>query len=216
MAAEKGANDVMAFCLPDFTKCTPALNDIVPNLTEAVEYFLSAKWTDTTETGDKGWVQDPCFACWNNLPLTCFSYCVPCCACAIHARTMEVAIDPEKTYESACVNMCVLSICCCFWNCYYAKRRTAWREKYGLKGSPCIDCLGQCCCGLCMICQDAEQIMKEDAGFAVPFCKGEVEAMVSEQKAAYDKAQAEKKAKAAETKTDAAEVAPPAEQTAEK
>ena len=44
------------------------------------------------------------------------------------------------------------------------------RKKYNIKGTGCWDCCGACCgCGLCMLCQDANQLM--DAGeIKIPFC----------------------------------------------
>ena len=43
-------------------------------------------------------------------------------------------------------------------NCSCSKR-TAFREKYGLRGSPCQDCCCFCCSPLCWTCQDANELM---------------------------------------------------------
>lgn len=56
------------------------------------------------------------------------------------------------------------SLCGPLYNCYYAKKRTEMRKKYGLRGAPGVDCFLPCCCWPCMMCQDANELTQ------VPYC----------------------------------------------
>lgn len=161
------SDNLVAFCLPDISKCGPAIGDIVPNFKEALAHFLAFKWFDFTETGSKDYAQNPCCICWYNLPLLVGVVCIPCCHQAVFLRTLEK--QSGKSCESGCLSCCVLSMCCQFFCCYYAKKRTEFRKKYNLKGSEGIDCLGQICFAPCMLCQDANQLMIEGA-YKVPYC----------------------------------------------
>lgn len=83
--------------------------------------------------------------------------------------TTTTCVPPAgSTCESACLKMCILS-CCCIYSCYYNKKRGQFRSKYGLQGSPLLDCLGACCFGPCMNCQDAVELMHA-GGYNVPYC----------------------------------------------
>lgn len=54
-------------------------------------------------------------------------------------------------------------------SCWIAKKRGEFRKKYNLKGTPMFDCLGCCCCGPCMVCQDSNALMELEADFVVPY-----------------------------------------------
>jgi Cys-rich protein (TIGR01571 family) len=158
-------NDFMTYCMPDFSLCGSAAGDLMPTAKEGWEYFTSCAWTDTTPSGQQTWKQDPFFCCCVNPPLLVGTWCVPCCLCAVNMRNAAKMTD--KTCESNCLSSCVCGPCGLDF-CYRAKKRTEFRKKYDLEGTPLCDCL-LVCCTHCYICQDANQLM-DIGGYNVPYC----------------------------------------------
>uniref|UniRef100_A0A7S0WM66 Uncharacterized protein n=1 Tax=Chlamydomonas leiostraca TaxID=1034604 RepID=A0A7S0WM66_9CHLO len=159
-------NDIVAYCIPDFGKCGASFNEVGPAFKESIDFLVSMKWTSAATDGDKDFLMDPPCAFWFNMPLCIGMYCVPCCACAVQGRNMEKMTG--ASYEAECLKMVALSCCGCYV-CYYPKKRGEFRAKYGLKGSPLMDCLGTCCWGPCLTCQDAVELMRA-GDYTVPMC----------------------------------------------
>lgn len=97
--------------LPDFGKCGPAINDLIPAAQEAINYFISTEWLNMDQTGTKDWNQQPVYACWYNIPLCLGMCCLPCCPCAVVPRNLSAMTG--NSCESEALKCCLLSICCC-------------------------------------------------------------------------------------------------------
>lgn len=160
--------DVAGFCLPNTGNCSHAWKDLPQNAWEALLFFAKLRWlTDCKPQGEKNFGQYPDWACWYNLPLCCSMCWIPCCCPVVYMRNMEKMTG--QSCESQCVTCCVLS-CCCYMNmCYYASKRTEFREKYGIRGSPCCDCFCFPCSQMCYTCVDANEL-QERGGYEIPFC----------------------------------------------
>ena len=51
----------------------------------------------------------------------------------------------------------LLTGCQCVFSCFY---RAKMRAQYGLRESPCADCLVHCCCECCALCQEYRELKK--------------------------------------------------------
>ncbi|KAG1675381.1 hypothetical protein FOA52_012300 [Chlamydomonas sp. UWO 241] len=69
--------------VPDWRKCGPAVDDILPNLKEAFGFFTSGKCLSCEQTGTKDYLQDPACLCTYNTPMCLGACCVPCCSVAM-------------------------------------------------------------------------------------------------------------------------------------
>lgn len=129
------------------------------------------KTLDFRPTGSKDYYQKYSCCFWKNLPMCLCSLCGGCCyQQALYLRTLERMLGPQANcYELLCALSCVGM--CCLSPCYYASVRADFRKKYDLKGSHAFDFWQVCCgCGMCVVCQDANQIMVEEKGqWVVPF-----------------------------------------------
>ncbi|KAJ0763620.1 putative PLAC8 motif-containing protein [Helianthus annuus] len=73
--------------------------------------------------------------------LLSFPYDVYVLACGVHG-TLYAIIE-------------ALTCCGCLYSCVY---RTKMRSQYGLKESPCNDCLVHFCCERCALCQEYREL----------------------------------------------------------
>ncbi|EFJ51224.1 hypothetical protein VOLCADRAFT_103596 [Volvox carteri f. nagariensis] len=94
---------------------------------------------------------------------TCFyTWCCPYCAFG-----SEVAkLGPEVCCGGNCYGACLAYYClfslglCCFM---HMSVRGHIRQKYGINGNGCNDCLLTMCCPLCAICQETREIAKHSS-----------------------------------------------------
>ena len=88
------------------------------------------------------------FGCFNDIPLCLTTYCVPCYT---FGKTSEAAGDD-------CL-MCGLVIMVPVANIWFAtKLREKIREQKGIQGSFVMDLAMTCCCGLCSMVQEAQEM----------------------------------------------------------
>ncbi|GLC46401.1 hypothetical protein PLESTB_001521500 [Pleodorina starrii] len=132
--------------------------------TKAAFEFAKTSMLKTEEDGSKDWDYGP-FSCLGNIPLTVAVACCPCWASCIRYRNNEYMSG--KSCEVAFVNAMVAGAVC-LGPCHYAVVRGQFRKKYGLKGSPCQDCMCGCCLGPCLLCADTNQLMVSQ-GIKVPY-----------------------------------------------
>ncbi|KAG6549760.1 hypothetical protein Mapa_008740 [Marchantia paleacea] len=95
------------------------------------------------------WTTGLC-GCFEHFSSCCCGFC---CPCVLVGRYVEI-IDQGATscFSGGCVFCCLQSFtgCGCFYTFGY---RARLRSKFGLPESPCGDCLTDCCCLYCSICQ---------------------------------------------------------------
>ncbi|CAM8951392.1 hypothetical protein QQ045_016063 [Rhodiola kirilowii] len=100
---------------------------------------------------------------WSTGLCDCFSdipnCCVTCwCPCITFGRISEII---DKGSSSCGVNGALYTLIACivgcpfFYTCFY---RTKMRQQYGLKESPCWDCLLHTCCESCALCQEYREL----------------------------------------------------------
>eukprot|EP00198_Chlamydomonas_reinhardtii_P012293 XP_001701630.1 predicted protein [Chlamydomonas reinhardtii] len=88
--------------------------------------------------------------------------CTPCSYGSLVAR-----LGPEVTCGGSCFGGC-----CCYTllsmlglNCIiHMGVRGHLRNKYGIPGDGCNDCMCTCCCSACAICQETREVMIRNGG----------------------------------------------------
>ncbi|KAL2651887.1 hypothetical protein R1flu_020015 [Riccia fluitans] len=104
------------------------------------------------------WTTGLC-GCFEHFP----SCCLGCwCPCILVGRSAEVIDQGATSCCSACCVFCLLESCTscgCFYTCGYRGRL---RAKFGLPESPCGDCLTDCCCLKCSICQVYRELLNRN------------------------------------------------------
>lgn len=159
-------DDLKVFCMPDFAACSPAVADIGPAFTDAIQWLTGKEWLNSEVTGTKEFIQNPVYMFWTNVNLMVGTCCVPCCMCATNARAMSKMTG--RTCESEMLICCALNCIGCY-PCYKAKTHHDLRKKYGIKGAPAFDCAASCCLGSCLMCQEVVELQAMGQ-MHVPFC----------------------------------------------
>ncbi|PNH03426.1 hypothetical protein TSOC_010511 [Tetrabaena socialis] len=127
-------------------------------------HFAFNDLSNTTETGAKEWDYG-IFSCMSNVPLCLAVALCPTWGTCICYRNLESMSG--KSCEVSFVNAFAASSVC-LGSCHYAVVRGRFRAKYGLKGSPCQDCVCGCCLSPCALCSDTNQLMVLQ-GIQVPY-----------------------------------------------
>ncbi|GIL81802.1 hypothetical protein Vretimale_1405 [Volvox reticuliferus] len=112
---------------------------------------MSGEWS----TGFCSWCAEPGGAA------TClYAWCCPCCA---YGSEVEKLGAGEVVCGGNCYGACLcyyltslIGVCCIL----HMGTRSRIREKYGIAGSSCNDCLLTMCCPLCAICQETREVTK--------------------------------------------------------
>ncbi|KAG2437662.1 hypothetical protein HYH02_011043 [Chlamydomonas schloesseri] len=134
---------------------------------DAFNFAMTMQCINTAEEGSKDY-DHGVFNCMDNVPLCLAVMCCNCWGMCIAYRNMQYMSG--DSCETAFVNGTVAGAVC-LGPCHYAVVRGNFRKKYGLKGSPCQDCMCGCCLGPCMLCSDTNQLMVSE-GITVPFLNG--------------------------------------------
>ncbi|KAG2651852.1 cell number regulator 2-like [Panicum virgatum] len=104
-------------------------------------------------------------AAWSTGLCNCFDDCGNCCVtclcpCITFGQIAEI-IDRGSTScgTSGALYTLVMLLtgCQCVFSCFY---RAKMRAQYGLRESPCADCLVHCCCECCALCQEYRELKK--------------------------------------------------------
>ncbi|KAL6634092.1 hypothetical protein ACP70R_026763 [Stipagrostis hirtigluma subsp. patula] len=104
---------------------------------------------------------------WSTGLCGCFEDCGNCCVtwlcpCVTFGRIAEI-VDQGSTscgYSGAMYALVMLLTGCqCAYSCFY---RSKMRAQYGLRETPCADCLVHCCCGTCALCQEYRELTHRD------------------------------------------------------
>ncbi|BBM98074.1 hypothetical protein MPTK1_1g10640 [Marchantia polymorpha subsp. ruderalis] len=105
----------------------------------------------------------PTRAEWSTGLYDCMNDCDTCCwgcwcPCVLVGKNVEVLDEGATSCCTAGTLFCLLQYCVgvgCIYTCIYRGRL---RQKYGLPPGPCGDCLTDCCCQACSICQVTREL----------------------------------------------------------
>ncbi|GKZ16792.1 hypothetical protein AbraIFM66951_005625 [Aspergillus brasiliensis] len=90
---------------------------------------------------------------------TCFL--AACCPCCIHGRTSSRLDDPTLKDDSMMNGGCCLYLLLSYCGLNFIPlmtKRGQIREKFGLEGSGCGDCMRACCCPCCTLMQHEKEL----------------------------------------------------------
>eukprot|EP01115_Flamella_aegyptia_P008614 TRINITY_DN3594_c0_g1_i1.p1 TRINITY_DN3594_c0_g1~~TRINITY_DN3594_c0_g1_i1.p1 ORF type:complete len:123 (+),score=32.52 TRINITY_DN3594_c0_g1_i1:35-370(+) len=95
-------------------------------------------------------------AAWDTGLFDCLSDCKVCLVSWCCAPC-QVAYQKAAVEEHECGLGDLIPVCCCPICCQVSVRGKI-REKYGIEGSGCGDCMASFCCGICSISQQPRQL----------------------------------------------------------
>ncbi|KAL1803439.1 hypothetical protein DCAR_0935132 [Daucus carota subsp. sativus] len=92
--------------------------------------------------------------CCSDMPSCCLTWC---CPCVTFGRIADIV---DKGSPDCCISGCLyfltlITCCSCIYSCVY---RTKMREHFLLAESPCGDCVLNCCCQSCALCQEYREL----------------------------------------------------------
>ena len=94
-----------------------------------------------TATNEKEWTVG-LFDCFSNCQFCVYATCCfPCAGCSF---------ENDENQAGCFAPFCCYMICPCLYGC---TKRKSFREKYGLRESPCCDCCVNWCCPCCELIQ---------------------------------------------------------------
>ncbi|XP_028322583.1 cornifelin homolog B-like [Gouania willdenowi] len=94
------------------------------------------------------WGSGMCDCC-DNVPECCFAYwCFPCFACTTSREYGEALCLPLAEYLGFAFPAVTMSM------------RVSMRQRYGIRGTMCNDCVLSCFCGPCLWCQMSREMKK--------------------------------------------------------
>ena len=107
---------------------------------------------------DKEWESTLC-GCFKDRKSCLMSFFCPCVQYGLNTRAAKDA--PVLISHNPVLNCCAYTcVNCATQGSFYltAMQRQIIREKYGLKGSTCTDCLSACFCNCCVLSQVSREI----------------------------------------------------------
>ncbi|KAF5793958.1 putative PLAC8 motif-containing protein [Helianthus annuus] len=100
------------------------------------------------------WSSSLC-ACCSDVPNCCLTCWCPCITFGQIAEIVDKGNTSCGVHGTLYAIIEALTCCGCLYSCAY---RTKMRSQYGLKESPCNDCLVHFCCERCALCQEYREL----------------------------------------------------------
>ncbi|KAL8241826.1 hypothetical protein R6Q59_012128 [Mikania micrantha] len=103
---------------------------------------------------DTNWSSSLCGCC-SDAPNCCLTCWCPCITFGQIAEIVDKGNTSCGVHGALYAIIQVLTGCGCMYSCSY---RTKMRTQYGLRESPCNDCLLHFCCEPCALCQEYREL----------------------------------------------------------
>ncbi|KUJ23885.1 PLAC8-domain-containing protein [Mollisia scopiformis] len=113
---------------------------------------------------------------WNNGLFDCFSgadnLCLKAtfCPCFVYGKTQHRIRDPSlagyERFNQDCLMWCGVQSCCGLGWIFNWMARTELRNKFGINGGGCGDCMTAWCCTCCSIIQNEKEVIGRQSGAA--------------------------------------------------
>ncbi|KAI3516654.1 hypothetical protein L1887_15577 [Cichorium endivia] len=100
------------------------------------------------------WSSSLC-ACCSDVPNCCLTCWCPCITFGQIAEIVDKGNTPCAVHGALYAVIAAFTCCGCMYSCIF---RTKMRSQYGLRETPCNDCLVHCCCELCALCQEYREL----------------------------------------------------------
>ncbi|KAK9049621.1 hypothetical protein SSX86_031410 [Deinandra increscens subsp. villosa] len=100
------------------------------------------------------WSSSLC-ACCSDVPNCCLTCWCPCITFGQIAEIVDKGNTSCGVHGALYAIINALTLCGCLYSCVY---RTKMRSQYGLRESPCNDCLVHFCCEPCALCQEYREL----------------------------------------------------------
>ncbi|KAJ9554392.1 hypothetical protein OSB04_018437 [Centaurea solstitialis] len=94
-------------------------------------------------------------ACCSDVPNCCLTCWCPCITFGQIAEIVDKGNTSCGVHGGLYAVIAALTCCGCMYSCMY---RTKMRSQYGLRETPCNDCLVHCCCEPCALCQEYREL----------------------------------------------------------
>ncbi|PWA45865.1 PLAC8 motif-containing protein [Artemisia annua] len=114
---------------------------------------IPAQYVSPRPTNIK-WSSSLC-ACFSDVPNCCLTCWCPCITFGQIAEIVDKGNTPCGAHGAFYAIIETLTCCGCMYSCAY---RTKMRSQYGLRESPCNDCLVHFFCERCALCQEYREL----------------------------------------------------------